>query len=112
MRATHCARVWLVAGLLVCGTALSALVTGCGTVGQSSTVESGALCPTCNRKVARFHPKRGTTYRKVACPSCGTVRVLDTQVGTDELVHMCERCGQLVDKCPECRKQADPLKQP
>jgi hypothetical protein len=110
MKTPHCKRAWIMVAMVVSGMALSALVSGCGTLGLSAKTEPGVHCPTCNRKVAQFHPKQGMTYRKTACPSCETVRVIDSQTGAHERMHVCDQCDQLVNECPECRKKIEKLK--
>jgi hypothetical protein len=107
MNTMHGMKTWTLVAVLGSGIAVSALVSGCGTLRSSTADPSGFDCPTCNRRVARHHPKRGTSYRRIACPSCETVRVIDAQTGAEERRHVCARCGQFVEQCPVCRGKTE-----
>lgn len=74
------------------------LVGGCKSMSSKDAVK----CPTCDRKVATFHPKKGMTYKKIACPSCKMVTTVDSATGTATATHACDACGTLVGECPKC----------
>ena len=74
------------------------LVAGCHSMDKDDTI----TCPKCDKKVARFHPKKGMTYKKIACPSCKMVTTVDSATGTATAAHACGACGTLVGECPKC----------
>lgn len=74
------------------------LAGGC----QSMNSKDDAVCPSCDKKVMSFHPQKGHQYKKVACPSCKSVTVVDSSTGTSTVTHACDDCGTLVGQCPKC----------
>jgi phage FluMu protein Com len=74
------------------------LVGGCQTMDKDDAV----TCPKCDKKVARFHPKKGMRYKKVACPSCKNVVTINDQKEITGTLHLCDACDTLVAECQIC----------
>ncbi|NQU39548.1 MAG: hypothetical protein HQ523_06315 [Lentisphaerae bacterium] len=96
--------------------AILGIAAGCGTIKETGAKGSKAamVCPTCDKRVATFHPKQGVSYKRTACPSCRTVSVIapealaavEGDIGSGiQKVHYCGACKTLVQKCPKCRKK-------
>ncbi len=75
------------------------LAGGCKSMGGK---DEAVKCPSCGKTTSTFHPKKGRVYKKVACPSCKTVTMVDPATGIATATHACDACGVLVGKCPKC----------
>jgi ribosomal protein S27E len=76
------------------------LVGGCKSMDGK---DEGVKCPSCGKTARIFHPKKGVTYKKVACLKCGMVTTIDPATGVSKDAHVCETCGTLVADCPKCK---------
>ena len=74
------------------------LAGGC----QSMSSGDDAVCPSCEKTVSTFHPKKGITHKKVACPTCKNVVTVNDQNEITGTKHICDSCGVLVGECPKC----------
>ena len=70
--------------------------------GCQSTKSNDPVCPSCDKKVMSYHPQKGRTFKKVACPSCKDVVKVNDQNEITGTLHMCDSCDALVGECPKC----------
>jgi len=96
-------RKTILQSLIAC-VALGAIILAGGC--QSMGTKDAATCPKCDQKVATFHPKKGMTYKKLNCTSCGKAVTLNEQSDVTGVTHYCEACGALVGECPVCKAKA------
>lgn len=87
---------------LIASAALGALVLlgGCHYMNKDT-----AVCPTCDKTVRTFHPKKGTQYRKVHCTECKQVVTINDAGEVTGTAHLCDACGELIGVCPACSKK-------
>ncbi|MFO7535009.1 MAG: hypothetical protein R6X19_04890 [Kiritimatiellia bacterium] len=90
------------------------LTIGCQTSGKVVSAENSTVCPTCKMET-RTAPIKGMIFTKDICPSCKTVTKIDPLLPTGvqvflgddigTMVHVCDHCQAMVEKCPVCRQQ-------
>ena len=114
-------RIMTLSAVLV-GTAFSvSMLAGCHTTCRRAVATAdGIVCPACNM-VTTTRPIKTCSCAKGFCPSCRKVTPFTPQqeeivrnyvgISSDiKTVHICTRCKAVVEKCPECRKQAEVVK--
>lgn len=74
------------------------LVAGC----QSMSSDDKAVCPSCDKTVRTFHPKKGMTVKTVNCTSCKQAVKINEAGEVVGTMHYCDACGALVGECPKC----------
>lgn len=82
----------------------TATLLGCQAPGKPVSSETSVVCPTCQNETKTAFIK-GLNYTKHRCPSCKDT--WEPGVGDAPMVkvHACDRCGQIVEKCPQCKRQ-------
>ncbi len=86
------------------------LAVGCRT--SSETVvgtERSPVCPTCKNET-RAVEAADVTYKQHVCQKCRSfLQVEDpnrwAEVRQYKLIHVCDKCKTIVEKCPQCEKK-------
>lgn len=106
---------------VLAGTAFStSMLSGCQTHCRRAATADCTVCPTCKMQT-ETRPIKTCGCAKGICPSCRKVTTFTPQqeeivrnyvgISSDiKTVHVCTHCKAVVEKCPECRKQAEVVK--
>ena len=92
------------------------VLSGCHAGHKATVTESDEICPVCQTDV-RVMPLTDLTYTICVCPGCKEVSTLDaatreaveayTGGSIGNTVHVCDKCGTLIERCAACRERAD-----
>ncbi len=81
-----------------------AALSSCQTSGKLVKSETSVICPDCQQETKMTFLK-GLNYNTHKCPSCKD----NWEPGFGDApmvkVHACDKCGQIVEKCPQCKRQ-------
>lgn len=85
------------------------LVASCQTAGKTVSTQTSKTCPKCKLETKTMAIK-GLTYNTDMCPECKTV--WEPRGGSnydeDAMVHVCDHCKMMTEKCPVCAAQMRP----
>ena len=110
-RKEEATRIWNHKGIgvsLVCLSVMllgTFLLIGCQTPGKVISVEESVLCPKCKAET-RTSAIKGINYTTCICPDCKTeyTEIWDGFYDEGAVVHVCDNCKMIVEKCAACRK--------
>jgi hypothetical protein len=96
------------------------MLSGCRTHCRRAATADYMVCPACKMQT-ETRPIKTCSCEKGLCPSCKKVTPFTPQqeeivrnyvgISSDiQTIHVCTHCKAVVEKCPECRKQAEVVK--